>query len=41
MAQPTKPPEAGDPRPPKLLDRVRAKLRLLHDAIRTEEADVE
>jgi integron integrase len=41
MAQPTKPPEAGGPRPPKLLDQMRAKLRLLHYAIRTEEAYVD
>lgn len=30
-----------DPRPPRLLDQVRAKLRLLHYAIRTEEAYVD
>jgi Phage integrase, N-terminal SAM-like domain len=30
----------GDARPPRLLDQVRAKRRLLHDAIRTEEAYV-
>src|SRR4051794_31179044 len=41
MAQPTKQPEAGESRPPKLLDQVRAKLRLLHYAIRTEEAYVD
>jgi integron integrase len=34
-------PATGDPRPPKLLDQVRAKLRLLHYAIRTEEAYVD
>ena len=34
------PSPAGDPKPPRLLDQVRAKLRLLHYAIRTEEAYV-
>ncbi|RLT18035.1 MAG: hypothetical protein DWI28_05250 [Planctomycetota bacterium] len=32
---------ATESKPPKLLDRVRAKLRLLHSSIRTEEAYVE
>ncbi len=35
------PSPAIDPRPPKLLDRVRGTLRLLHYAIRTEEAYVD
>jgi hypothetical protein len=34
-------PRPGTPGPPKLLDRVRAKLRLLHYVIRTEEAYVD
>jgi site-specific recombinase XerD len=38
---PTHSPATGDPRPPRLLDQVRAKLRLLHYAIRTEEAYVD
>ena len=37
----TPPHATGDPRPPRLLDQVRAKLRLLHYAIRTEEAYVD
>ena len=35
------PPTTGDPRPHRLLDQVRAKLRLLHDAIRTEKAYID
>ena len=31
----------GNPRPPKLLDQVKAKMRLLHYSLRTEEAYVD
>ena len=34
-------PPAPDPRPPKLLDRVRDKIRLKHYSIRTEQAYVD
>src|SRR4051812_43692640 len=37
----TQPRETDGPRPPRLLDEVRARLRLVHDAIRTEEAYVD
>src|SRR5262245_3900409 len=41
MADPTHPRMTGETRPPRLLDQVRAKLRLLHYAIRTERAYVD
>ena len=41
MAHPTDPSSTAGPRPPRLLDQVRAKLRLLHYAIHTEVAYVD
>jgi site-specific recombinase XerD len=41
MARRTNPPATADSKPPRLLDQVRAKPRLLHYAIRTEEAYVD